>query len=65
MKYIVKRFEGRSNLVKTLDNTAWPLFDRFLRMGLGLFLRVWLARYLEPQKIRLLSFQWPLLVYLA
>lgn len=35
---------------------GWLLFDKVLRMGVGLLLAVWIARYLGPEEFGLLSF---------
>lgn len=37
-------------------NTLWLLSDRLLRMGVGLLVGVWIARYLGPEGYGLLSF---------
>jgi PST family polysaccharide transporter len=41
---------------KVLDNTAWLLIDRVVRMGLGLLVGIWIARYLGPTQYGILSF---------
>ena len=33
-----------------LSNTIWLLADKFLRLGVGLFVGAWLARYLGPEQ---------------
>lgn len=38
------------------NNTIWLFGDRLLRMGVGLLLGVWVARYLGPEGYGLLSF---------
>jgi PST family polysaccharide transporter len=43
-------------LRKVLDNTAWLMVDRIVRMGLGLLVGVWIARYLGPTQFGILSF---------
>jgi O-antigen/teichoic acid export membrane protein len=50
------RISHRPNLVKIVDNLGWLLFDKVLRMGVGLLLGVWLARYLGPDQFGLFSF---------
>lgn len=47
--FVRKRIEGRHNLQKILGNTGWLFFDKILRMGVGLFVGVWVARYLGPE----------------
>jgi hypothetical protein len=36
------------NLRKIMGNMGWLFVDRFVRMGMGLFVGVWVARYLGP-----------------
>ncbi len=47
---------GRPNLEKVIANTGWLFVDNIVRMGIGLFVGVWIARYLGPQQLGLLSF---------
>ena len=42
------RLEGRQNLQNIISNTGWLFADRILRMVVGMFVGVWLARYLGP-----------------
>ncbi|MDD2308635.1 MAG: flippase [Desulfuromonadaceae bacterium] len=51
-----RRIEGHYTLQKMVSNTGWMFFDRLLRMGAGLFIGVWVARYLGPGGYGLLSF---------
>jgi PST family polysaccharide transporter len=48
--------ERRPNLARILANVAWLFSDKVLRMGVGLFVGVWIARYLGPEQYGLLSF---------
>jgi PST family polysaccharide transporter len=41
---------------KIIGNTGWLLFDRVVRMGLGVFVGVWVARYLGPTQFGSLNF---------
>lgn len=43
-------------LRKIVDNTAWLMVDRMVRMGLGLIVGVWIARYLGPAQYGIFSF---------
>ncbi|EMJ38124.1 hypothetical protein LEP1GSC079_0094, partial [Leptospira interrogans str. FPW1039] len=36
------------NLKDILHNSGWLFFDKIFRMGMGMFLGVWIARYLGP-----------------
>jgi O-antigen/teichoic acid export membrane protein len=50
------QIEHRPNLLKALSNMAWLFSDKLLRMGVGLFVSVWVARYLGPEDFGLFSF---------
>lgn len=54
--FIRSRIAHRPNLVKIVDNIGWLFLDKILRMGVGLFVGVWIARYLGPEQFGLLSF---------
>jgi PST family polysaccharide transporter len=48
--FIRRHFEGRKNLKKITENIGWLFFDKILRMGMGLVVGVWVARYLGPEQ---------------
>ena len=48
--------EGRHELQKIVSNSGWLFGDKILRMGVGLFIGVWIARYLGPNEFGLLSY---------
>lgn len=54
--FIRHHISHRPNLLKIVDNIGWLIFDKILRMGVGLFVGVWVARYLGPEQFGLLSF---------
>jgi O-antigen/teichoic acid export membrane protein len=54
--FIRRRIEQRPGLVKILDNIGWLFFDKILRMGVGLLVGVWVARYLGPEQFGLINF---------
>ncbi len=54
--FVRRRIEHRTNLVKIVDNMGWLFFDKVLRMGVGLLVGVWVARYLGPEQFGLFSF---------
>jgi PST family polysaccharide transporter len=54
--FIHRRIAHRPGLLKIVDNIGWLFFDKILRMGLGLFVGVWIARYLGPEQFGLFSF---------
>lgn len=37
-----------ANIKSFISNSAWLLFDKFYRIGLGMLVSVWIARYLGP-----------------
>jgi PST family polysaccharide transporter len=54
--FVYRRIAHRPNLVKIVDNIGWLFLDKVLRMGVGLFVGVWIARYLGPEQFGLLNF---------
>lgn len=54
--FIRQKLEGRQQLQKAISNTGWLMFEKILRMAVGLFVNVWIARYLGPEKFGLLSY---------
>jgi len=48
--FIKERLEGRASLQNILANTGWLFADRILRMVVGLFVGVWIARYMGPEQ---------------
>jgi O-antigen/teichoic acid export membrane protein len=54
--FIRRRISHRPNLLKIIDNIGWLFFDKVLRMGLGVIVTIWVARYLGPQQFGLLNF---------
>ena len=54
--FIRRRIAHRSNLLQIVDNIGWLFFDKVLRMGVGILVVVWVARYLGPQQFGIYSF---------
>ena len=50
------RIEHRPSLLKVLSNIGWLFADKVLRMGVGLLVGVWVARYLGPEQFGLLNY---------
>jgi len=54
LRYILtsirRRIEGRTNLHSIIHNTGWLLADKALRLGMGLLVGAWVARYLGPSQ---------------
>lgn len=55
-KFVVIRIAQRLGLQNMIKNVSWLFFDRILRMVTGLFVGVWLARYLGPGMFGELNF---------
>lgn len=43
-------------LKKLIGNTGWLFFDKIFRMGVGIFVWVWIARYLGPDDFGLFNY---------
>lgn len=54
--FIRKKIDHRPNLLKIVDNIGWLFFDKVLRMGMGLLVGVWVARYLGPEQFGLFNY---------
>src|SRR4051812_29342678 len=50
------KLAGSSSLQSILHNMGWLFFDKFIRLGSGLFVGAWVARYLGPEQFGLLNF---------
>ena len=50
------KIEQRRGLTNILNNIIWLFFDKFIRLGVGLLVGVWIARYLGPEQFGLLSY---------
>ncbi|BCS54867.1 flippase [Geobacter sp. SVR] len=54
--FLRKRFENRHVFQEAVENSGWLFADRIFRMGVGLVVGVWIARYLGPSEYGLLSY---------
>lgn len=50
------KIAGRHNLQKILKNIGWLFADRIFRMGMGLIISVWVARYLGPEQFGIYNY---------
>lgn len=41
---------------KIISNSFWLMADNFLRLGIGLIVGIWVARYLEPKQFGILNY---------
>ncbi|BCS51975.1 flippase [Geobacter sp. SVR] len=48
--FIRDRLEGRHNLQRVVANISWLFVDNIIRMGVGMLVGVWVARYLGPEQ---------------
>ncbi|WP_415906456.1 flippase [Neptuniibacter sp. QD72_48] len=55
-KSILEKIRNRPSLAKIANNIVWLFFDKLLRLGGGLVVGVWIARYLGPEQFGLLNF---------
>lgn len=53
---IREKVKHRPNLLQAISNTGWLFGDKVLRMGIGLLVGVWIARYLGPVQFGLLNY---------
>lgn len=51
-----RNLEQRHGLTNILNNIIWLFFDKFIRLGVGLLVGVWIARYLGPEQFGLLNY---------
>jgi O-antigen/teichoic acid export membrane protein len=54
--FLRERLEGRPNLLRILTNVGWLFADRIVRMGVGLVIGVWIARYLGPDQFGVMNY---------
>lgn len=51
-----RNLEQRRGLTNILNNITWLFFDKFIRLGVGLLVGVWIARYLGPEQFGLFNY---------
>lgn len=55
-KFIRRKIEHRPSLLGIVDNIGWLFIDKILRMGVGVLVGAWVARYLGTEKFGLFNF---------
>ena len=45
--------KNHQGFMKYFKNTSWLFFEKILRMFVGLFIGIWVARYLGPERFGL------------
>lgn len=53
---IRKRLANRHVFQEAVENSGWLIADKILRMGVGLLVGVWVARYLGPSQFGIMSY---------
>ncbi|MCJ8319606.1 MAG: flippase [Colwellia sp.] len=53
---LLNQFKNHQGAMKYLKNTSWLLAEKILRLTVGLFVGVWVARYLGPENFGLFSY---------
>jgi O-antigen/teichoic acid export membrane protein len=56
LQFIQNNLKQRPNLRRYFANTSWLFGEKILRMVVGLFVGVWVARYLGPEQFGLFSY---------
>ncbi|MCS7232463.1 MAG: oligosaccharide flippase family protein [Elusimicrobiota bacterium] len=56
MPYLRDLINNRPTLQRVLDNIGWLTFDKIFRLGVGLFVMGWIARYLGPEQFGLWNY---------
>lgn len=51
MKAKLKSLKNHQGFMKYAKNTSWLFAEKILRMVVGLFVGVWVARYLGPEQV--------------
>ena len=54
--FVQAKLSGRRNLQAALSNTSWLSMSTILRLGLGLLVGLWVARYLGPSRFGQLNY---------
>jgi O-antigen/teichoic acid export membrane protein len=54
--FLRQKLEGRPYLQNVVSNTGWLFAEKMVRMGVGLFVGVWVARFLGPEQFGYLSY---------
>jgi len=52
----LKSLQNHQGFMKYFKNTSWLFFEKILRMVVGLFVGIWVARYLGPEQFGLFSY---------
>jgi len=53
---MLSKLKSHQGFIKYFKNTSWLLGEKILRMAVGLFVGIWVARYLGPEQFGLFSY---------
>ena len=53
---MLKSLQKHKGFIKYFKNTSWVFVEKIIRFTVGLFVGVWVARYLGPERFGLLSY---------
>ena len=56
IKTKIDQLASRQGFMRYFKNTSWLMGERILRMAVGLFVGIWVARYLGPEQFGLFSY---------
>ena len=56
IKLKTNSLQNHSGFMKYLKNTSWLFGEKIIRMSLGLFVGIWVARFLGPEEYGLFSY---------
>ncbi|TLU87934.1 MAG: flippase [Chlorobium sp.] len=62
-QFLRQRLQGKATLHDIIQNTGWLLADKFLRLGMGLLVSAWVARYLGPSQYGELAYVLSVVVF--
>lgn len=63
--HLKEKLQNKPYLSKIINNIGWLFFDKILRMGVGLFIGAWIARYLGPEQLGLLNYALAIISFLV
>jgi PST family polysaccharide transporter len=53
---VEKLLSNKTDIIKVLKNISWLVIDKVIKLAIGLFVGVWVARYLGPQNFGSLNY---------
>ena len=56
LKTKIDQLASRQGFMRYFKNTSWLMGERILRLAVGLFVGIWVARYLGPEEFGLFSY---------